>query len=318
MQDRALYAIQEARKLLGRISRNTIYKLLRTGELASVVIACRRFISSAAIAEFIANIPQTTSNIWAAYRINRGLPRRINMKFALVNGQRQEARPNLSGKCPNPNCDRQMVAKCGEVKIWHWAHQGRRFCDSWWENETEWHRAWKDQFPSDWQEVVHHAETGEKHISDVKTDRGWVIEFQHSYLKPEERRSRDTFYRKLIWVVDGTRRKKDRAQLLHAWEEGVRLGTNSPVRKVFFDDCALLREWAGSNAPIFFDVGEMLPLWWSLANSTNGSAYVAPYPRAQFIESHRGAAEIGQVFDQFMDDIPKLVANYESHLRLRR
>ena len=38
MQDRALYSIQEARKLLGGISRNTIYGLLRTGELASVVI----------------------------------------------------------------------------------------------------------------------------------------------------------------------------------------------------------------------------------------------------------------------------------------
>ena len=45
MQDRALYSIQEARKLLGGISRNTIYRLLRTGELASVVIGCRRFIS---------------------------------------------------------------------------------------------------------------------------------------------------------------------------------------------------------------------------------------------------------------------------------
>ena len=119
------------------------------------------------------------------------------MKFALVNGQRQEARPNLSGKCPNPSCDRPMVAKCGEVKIWHWAHQGRRFCDPWWENETDWHRAWKDRFPINWQEVVHHAETGEKHIADVKTDRGWVIEFQHSPLEPEERRSRETCYIRL-------------------------------------------------------------------------------------------------------------------------
>jgi len=42
-----LYSIQEARKLLGGISRNTIYQLLRSGELASVVIGCRRFISAA-------------------------------------------------------------------------------------------------------------------------------------------------------------------------------------------------------------------------------------------------------------------------------
>src|SRR5207302_913255 len=42
-----LYSIQEARKLLGGISRNTIYQLLRSGELASVVIGCRRFTSAA-------------------------------------------------------------------------------------------------------------------------------------------------------------------------------------------------------------------------------------------------------------------------------
>jgi hypothetical protein len=236
------------------------------------------------------------------------------MKFAAVNGQRQEAQPGLSGRCPA--CDHPMVAKCGEIKIWHWAHQGRRFCDPWWENEAEWHRAWKGQFPVDWQEVVHQAETGEKHIADVKTDRGWVIEFQHSYLKPEERRSRDTFYPKLIWVVDGTRRKRDRPQLLTAWKQGVRVGENSLVRRAFSNNCVLLREWAGSNAPIFFDLGDIQLLWWLCAKSTNGAAYLAPYQRAKFIESHRGAAtEIAREFDEFVNDAPKLVADYETQRR---
>jgi excisionase family DNA binding protein len=61
MQDRALYSIQEARKLLGGISRNTIYQLLRSGELASVVIGCRRFISAAAITELINRSTTTAS-----------------------------------------------------------------------------------------------------------------------------------------------------------------------------------------------------------------------------------------------------------------
>jgi competence protein CoiA len=120
----------------------------------------------------------------------------------------------------------------------------------------------------------------------------------------------------LIWVVDGTRRKRDKAQLFTAWKEGVPVGVNSLVRRAFSDNCALLREWACSNAPIFFDLGEMQALWWLFAKSTNGSAYVAPYSRAKFIESHRGAAtEIAREFDEFMTDIPKLVADYESHLR---
>src|SRR5215831_12462994 len=53
MDQPELYSIQEARKLLGGISRNTIYQLLRSGELASVIIGCRRFISAAAITELI-------------------------------------------------------------------------------------------------------------------------------------------------------------------------------------------------------------------------------------------------------------------------
>jgi hypothetical protein len=239
------------------------------------------------------------------------------MKFALVNGQRQEAQPNLSGKCPTHG--HPMVARCGEVNRWHWAHQGSRRCDLWWENETAWHRAWKEQFPVDWQEVVQHAENGEKHVADVKTDHGWVIEFQHSYIKPEERRSRDTFYKRLVWVVDGARRKRDRTQLLNAFEQGVPvgpMGRNSPVRRAFSDECALLREWAGSPAPIFFDFGEEV-LWWLLAKSPDGRVYVARFPRAQFIEIHRsGATQMARdSFDEFVKELSTSVANYELQLQ---
>jgi len=68
MQGRALYSIQEPRKLLGGTSRNTIYRLLRTGQLASVVIGCRRFISPAAIAELIAKSTTTISPSLASTR----------------------------------------------------------------------------------------------------------------------------------------------------------------------------------------------------------------------------------------------------------
>jgi len=68
MQDRALYSIQEARKLLGGISRNTIYRLLRTGQLASVVIGCRRFISADAISELVTKSTTTISPSQASTR----------------------------------------------------------------------------------------------------------------------------------------------------------------------------------------------------------------------------------------------------------
>lgn len=59
--DRVLYSIKEARHLLGGISLGTLYKLLRSGELESVVVGCRRFISAEAISEFVKNATTTVS-----------------------------------------------------------------------------------------------------------------------------------------------------------------------------------------------------------------------------------------------------------------
>src|ERR1041385_5779332 len=134
------------------------------------------------------------------------------MKFARVNGQRQEAQPNLSGECCG--CGLPVIAKCGNIRVRHWAHRAGGVCDPWWENETEWHRAWKDLFPAECQEVVHHAGDGELHIADVKTHDGWFIEFQPSPISPEERRSREAFYQSLIWVVDGTTLKRGQRHFL--------------------------------------------------------------------------------------------------------
>jgi predicted DNA-binding transcriptional regulator AlpA len=61
MKNRSLYSIAEAREMLGGISRNTIYGLLHTGDLPSVVIGCRRFVSGSAIAELIERSTTTQS-----------------------------------------------------------------------------------------------------------------------------------------------------------------------------------------------------------------------------------------------------------------
>jgi competence protein CoiA len=210
------------------------------------------------------------------------------MKFALVNGEAHEAQPGLSGECPA--CAHPMVAKCGEVRIRHWAHRGGRWCDPWWEPESEWHRNWKNQFPDAWQEVIHVAPNGTKHIADVKTEHGWVIEFQHSHLEHEERRSRDAFYRQLVWVVDATRRKTDAARFSKAWDASVAVAP--AVQRLFVEDCALLREWSGSSAPIFLDFGGP-KLCWLLPNGRNASAYVTLFPRDQFIFLLRGGVAHG-------------------------
>lgn len=124
------------------------------------------------------------------------------MEIALVDGVRSRPAPGLKGSCPR--CGQSTIAKCGSQLTWHWSHKGRRHCDPWWENETEWHRAWKAYFPDHMHEVVHFDEmTGEKHIADLKTDRGLVIEIQHSAMPVEELEAREAFYKNMIWIVDG-------------------------------------------------------------------------------------------------------------------
>jgi hypothetical protein len=233
------------------------------------------------------------------------------MKFALVNNERQEAQPGLSGECPAYG--HPMVARCGEERVWHWAHRGKHTCDLWWENETEWHRAWKNQFPDEWQEAVQHAPNGEKHVADVKTDYGWAIEFQHSYITPEERRSRDAFYQKLVWVVNGARRKTDAVQFAKAWNAGAPVGA---VRRVRSDECRLLREWAGSDAPIFFDFGNGPTLWWLHAKGPDEPAYVAPFSRIDVIQiGHGKGPEMARDFEEFARTLNESVTQYEQRLQ---
>jgi competence protein CoiA len=123
------------------------------------------------------------------------------MQLALVDGERATAAPKANAVCQF--CGSAMVAKCGPVVTWHWAHTARPRCDTWWENETDWHRGWKARFPTEQQEIVHFASDGEKHIADVKTAFGLVVELQNSPISLQELQSREAFYKTMIWIVNG-------------------------------------------------------------------------------------------------------------------
>ena len=172
------------------------------------------------------------------------------MKYALHNNAKVEATPGANGICAC--CGSELVAKCGSQKVWHWAHKSKKHCDHWWENKTQWHRDWKNYFPQDWQEVVHSAGDGEKHIADVKTPSGLVIEFQHSAINPDEQSSRERFYKKMIWVVNGTRLKTDR-------EKFASLGWRTPNyyqrHEIDWWDDFFPRKWRNRSVTVYFDTG---------------------------------------------------------------
>ncbi len=180
------------------------------------------------------------------------------MKYALVDGVRQEAEPQLRGTCPG--CGSPMIPKCGTKKLHHWAHKGRLECDHWWEPETEWHRGWKNQFPKEWQEVRHLAENGEVHIADVKTSSGEVLEFQYSALHPDELAAREAFYGpQMAWIASGTRLKRDAEAFRRAvFSADPDLTTDlrawwMPAAKA----PAIVQRWAGSRSRVFLDFGEI-------------------------------------------------------------
>ncbi len=235
------------------------------------------------------------------------------MKYAIINNEKVEATKGAKGICPS--CGSDLIAKCGELKVNHWSHKGNRNCDPWWENETEWHRSWKSNFPKEWQEIVHFDESGEKHIADVKTKNGWVLEFQHSFLSQEERQSRNLFYQQLVWVVDGKRRKTDKKQFEKMLGESVRLKTNIPIVRAHFpDECRLLKEWH-NNSLVFFDFGEaentdQSILWFLFPKTASSSAYLSPFPREKFIEIFKSDS-FGEIYKNSISPIHTEITNGE-------
>jgi hypothetical protein len=216
------------------------------------------------------------------------------MRFALLNHERIEAIKGAKGVCPC--CGNDLVAKCGEVYIHYWAHK-KKCDDYWWENETEWHRNWKNKFPKEWQERIQYDESGEKHIADVKTSSGWTIEFQHSGIAREERDSRDYFYNKLIWIVDGTRRKTDIERFVSLFFNARTISNEPFILRILksypLERVRLNQEWGDSKSLVLFDFGKSevryfdeyssnKDLW--LIYPSKDRTYLTSFPKDSFIE----------------------------------
>jgi hypothetical protein len=201
-----------------------------------------------------------------------------------------------------------MIAKCGEHRVHHWAHRANCSCDHWWEPETAWHRDWKNKFPEDWQEAIYQSD-GKKHYADVKTESGKVIEFQHSFLRRDEREARENFYRNMVWVVDRLRRVRDRPRFFEAFgrassssrPKASKVKDKPLTYALRTDEHPLLRDWADSHSPVFFDFGDDdfeddsepvdLPsfgepvLWLLDPHSPKGEAHLMPVLKTSFLDT---------------------------------
>ena len=153
-------------------------------------------------------------------------------------------------------------------------------------------RAWKGHFPKECQEVIHTDTNNEKHIADVKTGQSYVIEFQHSHLAPQERIIREAFYQNMVWVIDGTRLKKDYPRFLEARKNF------SPIYKpgfflVHFPEECFPAAWVESSVEVVFDFQGNPPtdsqdemrdtLWCLLPGRARRGAVVIAISRQTFI-----------------------------------
>lgn len=177
------------------------------------------------------------------------------MKFALVNNKRCEPIPKTKGICPV--CNSVVIAKCGQLKAHHWAHETKQNCkNDRWETEGEWHRNWKNKFPIEFQEKIIII-NNEKNIADIQTDKGLIIEFQHSHIDPKEQKNRENAYKNMIWVVDGTRLKYDfsrfKKRVTENCREFLKIRNNIKVFSIDFYDEVFPKNWINCSVPVVFD-----------------------------------------------------------------
>lgn len=127
------------------------------------------------------------------------------------------------------------------------------------------------------------SEDGTRHVADIKTDTGLVVEFQHSHLSTVERREREEFYDNLIWVVDGTRLKRDLDFLGH-----IRLHESSSPRPDVFPFNwrvpQITRRWDESTKLVFLDFhGDHV---WCVPPNTNvWRKYATKVPKNEFVSA---------------------------------
>lgn len=116
-----------------------------------------------------------------------------NLVEAQTSGQR--------GVCPC--CGDQVVARCGRINVWHWAHRRGPDCDKWSEPISDWHRDWQRYLLSLGAKLESTVQVaGIRHRADAVMPSGLVVELQHSAISIDEIRQRERFYKRMIWVFD--------------------------------------------------------------------------------------------------------------------
>jgi hypothetical protein len=129
--------------------------------------------------------------------------------IALHDGKPARPTKGAMGRCLDPECRGEMIAKIGSGLVKpHWAHRQAGDCALENNEESGWHLTWRTLFQLNGctSEVYY---DGRRHRADAVTPDGRVVEFQTTWLKWDAIRSREMVYDRMAWVYRVTDAETD-------------------------------------------------------------------------------------------------------------
>ena len=158
------------------------------------------------------------------------------MQFATTVNGKEKATPKAIGWCPG--CSTELITKCGEINIWHWAHKAEEGCD--WDTGkmSAWHIEWQEYFNADRREVKV-TTSGKRRMADVIAQDGTVLEFQHSSIGAETIKDREGHYKNMAWIFDAADIPDDRFI----------------ARGIYIEWKHPRKSWLAACAETFYDLG---------------------------------------------------------------
>jgi len=117
----------------------------------------------------------------------------------------QNSDPDVPSLCPD--CKDPLIARRGDVMVWHWAHKAGSSCGCG-AGETKWHLAWKHGYNDfqQWSVEVPITIDGKMYRADaMNTETGKIREFVHSLSASYIQKHLDLKQAgyDVLWILDG-------------------------------------------------------------------------------------------------------------------
>lgn len=141
----------------------------------------------------------------------------------LANQNGELVRPEETGQRAScPTCENEVIAKCGDVRIDHWAHANTvSKCNL--RDETVWHRMHKKRLLDAGHDIDQpKSMDGEARVIDGRVDDVLGVEFVRTPPQPEEIRLMEDMHGPMVWVLQ-REHSYDKFQFGRSWDDGTEL-----------------------------------------------------------------------------------------------